>query len=54
MFGLATIARCAQSIALSADGEDEQHEAPERIDCYVYRTDHLKIAELIEIGSGRN
>jgi hypothetical protein len=34
------------------DGEGEQHECPEGIDRYVYRTGHLSITQLITIGSG--
>ena len=33
------------------DGEGEQHECPEGIDRYVYRTGHLNITQLITIGS---
>ncbi len=34
------------------DGEGKQHECPEGIDRYVYRTGHLSITQLITIGSG--
>ena len=35
-----------------ANSEGEQHEAAECIDCDVYRIGHLKITQLVTVGSG--
>jgi hypothetical protein len=37
--------------AKESDGEGKQHEDANCIDCYVYRTGHWEITQLITIGS---